>query len=747
MPLGGSTALAEAVTTSGGYAGAVQVVVTLPVLGALDVTAVVSALDYEESDTSSYPDDLTDMSGIENVAGSVTLAGSLLVNGALVSVTRLFNPNDAASPIYRQALSGSPIVVSLGAQGAPLVDRSGYLASPPQVSQADGTVVLNWSDVPPGWDNLPEIAAVLTEAPYNAGLTSEFVIDRIARTASGGAVSSWPAVGANDVLAVGLRTSLTPEVGSLAVGSGSPLTVIPPPGFAEGLYGSGLATSSDAAVPWFLSSTLGANITIKCFVSGNAPPPVVLGQIGNDTVWLQYTPSAVTVYIGFRSGSWVSTAGLTAVTWTVASTPGQFLGCHVNWPIGSTTADVTFRLGSTTHTVTGVTVSNRTDRMNLAWLPTPTTSTGVTEALRVTSDTAPTWDDAFVPLARLDPSLNALQAVPAIDAGTDAYSELQTVAEAEGGWIGFRNGVLTFLNRVTIASQAPTRTVKASVSLVELQDATGGVAAYDDLTIDYTEYTWADPAVVFTPVKKWKVPARSTQTWYHTFTDGTTVGAVDQSIGYATTDTSAASIGTVNSLMRGSLDVNGLNEMPDTSKLTGTVVAVSPSRIKITVTNSSGRDVWLVSPANYTGIDVGTPALWINGVAVTPDSPTTVHPTTAVSSKSTYQAPSNGYRQDRASALAYAADLLAQLSTPRVSYGSVSVIADPSVTVPDRITLDVPVDGGAEPLDVLVWGSSFTASFEAGSESWDHTLDVRAVAGPGQLVWDQSSWDAGSVFY
>src|SRR5690242_853234 len=112
MPLGTTTTAFKTAVESTFYARVVSVTVTLPVVGALTLAqyplGCVTGFDFEEGDQSSYPSDLVDQSGLTNVAGSVTLAGSTLISGAPVSVTRLFNPNDAASPMYRQSLDDAP---------------------------------------------------------------------------------------------------------------------------------------------------------------------------------------------------------------------------------------------------------------------------------------------------------------------------------------------------------------------------------------------------------------------------------------------------------------------------------------------------------------------------------------------------------------------------------------------------------------------------------------------------------------
>ncbi|HET6916135.1 MAG TPA: hypothetical protein VFH56_08605, partial [Acidimicrobiales bacterium] len=742
MPLGSSTALQTAVTAYGGYASALSVSITLPGVGALTFgTANVTGVSFQESDTSSYPYDLANASGIEMVAGTVTLFGAVIVSGALVPVTRLFNPDDPASPIYRQQVGGSPVTVSLGAAGAPLVTRSGYVTTT-EVDVEGGTVAVDWSDVPPGWSNLPAIEAVLIESPYNAGLTSEFVIDRIARTASGGAVSSWPAQRPNCLLAVGLRSSLWPEVGSLdtSVNPGQPT-------FTRGVFGSALsgATGTYDGPNYTLAQPFEGDVVIEYWVTGTGGVSFVSVDGPHTSLALQadFTGNTLQAQLINHDAS-------TQDTFSVPLPDGaHYVAAHFDWTTFGVSWSVDLRLDGVTTSSGTRPFAHSAASLTAAVVQVDNGSDAAIEAVQVTTESAPAWNDTFTPKAVLDESLNVLQAVPGINAGADAYSELQSVAEAEGGWIGFRNGVLTFLNRQTIASQAPSRSVQASRSFVSLAQAqTGATVLFDDLTIDYTEYTWGSSQVVFTPVKAWKVPARSTQTWARTLANGVTVGEVDQTIQYLTTDTSTPGVNY--SVMRASQDRNGVKEMSDPSKLSGSVRAVTPSRIEITVTNHSAQDVWLVSPSNYTPPPAaGTPSLWINGIEVTPDQPTIVHPPTAPANPtSVYQVPSNGYRQDHDSTCSYADDLLAQLNVPRVSYGSVDVVADPSITVPDRVTLDVPVaGGGVEPLDVLVWGVSFSASFDQGSVTWDMSLDVRAVAAPGQWVWDVSTWDGGDVWY
>src|SRR5579884_4165821 len=150
MPIGAPSAAFQAAVQSLGYARAVKFTITLPVLGLVDFTGNVVDLNPTENDTSSYPFDLADTSGISNWAGTVTLAGSVTVGGVAYSVTRLFNADDQGSPLWRsRSVAGSPMVLSLGAYtttggvtGPEFVDRPGFVvAVDPNVEQ--GTVAVD----------------------------------------------------------------------------------------------------------------------------------------------------------------------------------------------------------------------------------------------------------------------------------------------------------------------------------------------------------------------------------------------------------------------------------------------------------------------------------------------------------------------------------------------------------------------------------------------------------------------------
>jgi hypothetical protein len=620
------------------------------------------------------------------------------------------------------------------------------------VDVAAGTVTVQFIDLTGDWDQLPALPAVIVKDPYNAGLTAEYVIDRIARAASAGAVSSWPAQRPNCVLAVGLRTSLWPEVGTLVTSSAPVFTHDP------GLYGSGLV-GSVVQQNYTLDSPVGANIFIEFFVYDNQAgaesqsPTITVPTSGTPTISFYYQRSAT----GANNGLFliVPISGspfIQTLHWNVTLSAGlHYVALKLNWPKdGATSASGTFYLDGASQ-ITGlsssVTRSAGQDytTANIFGQATTVTTDGpiirgkqyggtITSTiplipiagLQITSESSPIPNSSFVPQAILDQSLNPLQAVPAIDEGTLAWDELQNIAEAELGFVCRDNlGRLLFLNRNTITSQTPGRTI-ALTSLKSIQTSVGAATEYNDIAVDYTEYAWAAATDVFHSIVPWRVAAHSTQSWTRTLPDGVTAAVTNGKLTVLPDSTSPAD---GNHWYRASNDKFG-NAAHD--PISGTVTSLTPSTVQITFTNNSAHDAWLVSPASDLDIAPGTPAVWVGGIPVTPDNPTTVHVSYGTASP-TFTVPSSGYRQDRDATQDFGSFLLGLLRTARPTYDGVRIVPDARLVVSDKVTVDVPLpDGSTAAVDMLIWGLSFSADFE--QAAWDMSLDLRRVNPSGAWV-------------
>lgn len=735
MPLTASGAFA---TAMGGTDMEVAAALTLdlPGLGSLDYTASLKSISFDTQDTTSFPDDLTDKSGYTDTGGSFVLAGAVSPDDETSTWIVLLNPDDPRSSLFRAQVKGSSMTFDFGVRpaGQPkeLLRRVTGRVQSYVVDVAAGTVTVQFVDLSGDWDQLPGLPAVIVSEPYSAGLTSEFALDRIARAASGGAVSSWPAQRPQCVLAAGMRSSVWPERGTLDAG-GIDLTGI---AFVPGAFGSALATSDplvgavvdyDLTAPvgttlfiegWFRSATDTGSIFVNISDPGGAEVGVTLDV---EFAWSLGAPLAADVFIQVAPAG--TTFGPFAFT---ADTAAHYIALAMTVPaVCGHTYTGTLYIDGTSQSI-GSPSATPANRVSANWTLAQLVvdGAGSLEALQVSVETSPTPNSAFAPQAVLDPSLNPLQAVPGIEEGASAWDEIQTIVTAEGGYAARDNtGRLVFLNRDTIIDQTPARTIKPGVSLKTLQAQVGATTEYDDIAIDYTEWTYGAATAIFSPTAKWRIAAYSTQTFTRTLPDGATA-AITSGLASVLPDGHNPADG--GHWYRAARDKFGNVEH---GPLTVQIDALTASTVQITVTNPGGYDAWLVTPTNYADRAAGTVALWVGGIPVTPDQPTTVHVSYG-DAKPTYTAPPNAYRQDRDAALAFGAFLLDQLHRAKPTYQGVAIVPDARLVVPDKVTVDIPLaDGQVETTDVLIWGLSFSADFD--SKTWDMSLDIRRVAPPG----------------
>lgn len=751
-----------AAVQSGAYQRALKVALTIGSFGVVDVSANVVGLTWEEGDQSSYPADLTDLAGLVNTAGSFTLSGTLNLSGTNYTVVQVFNPDDNNSPLYHQQLQSQPVTVFTGvtyqdgtSEGA---TRSGYTTTI-EVDRTQGQVVVSWSDISQGFASLPVVNPVFSGPPIvqdlTNNLTSEFAIDQIARAASDGFVSTWQTPNAANlkfvgtapttpVLSVGFRTSATPETGVLNSAANMSYypgvygTAFVADAFSETLGGCSYTVPYNAGGALYCeflfhdqsnSGTTGALIVqaggYQLGVQGSF---IFLANQSGEVLQSSWTNNHTPHWIGFMVENVPPADGVTAA--------GSIVAIMIDGVEIASTATNAAGFG----TVVGVT-------NELYFMASIESLNIVTYNQSVSGGVLPTQTtlSTFTPKLTSDASLNTLQATPGIDQGSDAYDILQDIAEAELGWVGFRNGQLFFRNRVSIAGEPVYRAVQATNSLMDVESSTvGSVQAYDTIQADYTPYTFQAGQNVLQAPYRINCPGNTTRTFTLTIPDSTQVAGIDATFSYLTTDTTSPGSG--QSVFRASADVNGVNEFRNTAGLILTAVSLSPTTVQLTIQNTTGQLAWFVSSANYLNYPVGQPSIWLFGYPVTQGSQVIV--TEAVEGSkgaSIYQTPQSNYRQDFTSTDVYAQWLRDALQTPIPLYGNVDIVPDTNITVGDKIQLDIPIDvhgvsqasnNGVRSVECIVWGNTFTASFDSGSVEWSQQLNVRASVPPG-------AWELG----
>lgn len=689
-----------------------------------DVSVTVESCTITASLVTDLPDLVREEDGYPSVGCDLTLTGDIDVG---VSIADALNPYNADSVLYRQSILNSPITVQIG-----IYDATGTVAWLTKftgtvdsftVDPVTGAVDLTCIDYRNKLRALPNLGPVITVPPFNAGLTSEFAVDYLLRKATGGEISSSPALDGSEALAITFRSSLAPEVGTLTVG---PLI---DPTFNAGAFGSALAVADNDH--YALVGHLSTHIVWEQWQSSRSSFMILLGASGTDDYRAFLAGpadpdgNAEGVYVNIRG----NTTGDQFYWSTPISAGPHYLGVHVNQAVGSTTWSVTINLDGTLHSSGSMTASMaRASTMTTATIDSAHYSTGGTlEAFRAWSASSPTWNDSFVPQAVLDPSLNTLQVISAMSG--DPWQIIQQIVDAEQAVAGFdENGIFRLTNRRTIRHGSVVRTVTSATSLKAMQISVGQASVYDSVTVPYTSWNFGAAGQVYAVKAVHKVAANSTRTWTVTLADGTLIGDLDNDAsvlpaGHSTTDG--------NTWFRASRDSGGLNEY---RKLSVSVSTANSSDITITATNTGSDDAWLISPAvkvdgtTYTDIPAGTPALWIGGVPVTQgDEQTVSYPDSGGTNALTIS--SNPWIQDADTALLFATELYCDLSVARPDLINLEIVPDPRLQLVDRVEI---VDPDTSLMDDFagLWGQTLTFS----NGDWTHSLDVRTVGAPGGWI-------------
>lgn len=702
-----------------------RVQVNLPVLGWTDLSAQVSNVQVQASLVTDQPD------GTRFEVGYP----SLQLTFVYADTTGMFAPYNTASPIYRHPAAKCAVTCDwgtpTGVNGATEWLRKFTGQVDTYEVMTDGTVKFTCIDNRSLLRSSVSVPAVVTAPPFNAGLTSEFAIDHLLRIASNGTISSWPAQRPQCVLTVGMRSSTWPEVGTLDTGATQIV------GFVPGAFGSAL-TGATTRVSYMLDSAVPATSTslfVEMWVTNVAAatgPIMQLGFLSGGT----FTPS-LSLSIDTANGLMLSAVG--SVNWhPTISTGAHYVAAQVTIDSGGNIS-ATLRLdGATSSTLAGIFVTPAA--MTRAVLAPQGSAT--IEAIQVTTEAAPTSNYGFTPQAVLDPSLNPLQVVPAVDVGSDVWQVIQQIADAELGVAAMdeSTGKFYFRNRDTLRTSAPVATLTSSVSLKDLDIEVDAAALSNRVQIPYQGWTFAKTgtlAAQFTSAHK--VAAHSTQTF--TLTTDQMVAQIDSvfsvlpNTGAPTRDAAGNPIDG-NSWYRASIDSAGTTEHPG---VTVTATQITPNQVNVTVVNPAGVTAWFVVPSNYTDIDAGTPSLWLGGLPVTPGDQVTadtgatfkVNPTDP---DVTYQAQVNPWMQDGDTANDLAFRIADDMSGIQPQLTNIDVVPRPDLQLGDRVILQDP-DVTSISEHVVLWGWTLTA--QAGSDSMQ--IDGRAVAAPGQWILDDNT--------
>lgn len=736
--------------------------VTLALPGGIypDASVALTSLQIQAATTTDVPDGTRIDEGYPARAASFTLAGSIDPADETKTVAWLFGRYSTSSPLYRQDMFRRLVTIDVnlypdGAAGTPEVFRqfTGYVDD--YAENPDGSVDFDCVDFRSNLRNVTNLGAVVTAAPYNANLTSEYAVDALLRTSTSGVFSSWPKARPSAVLAVGFRSSLWPEIGVLDTSF-----LQPAPSFAACVNGTGLVphnelNANSGGSPQNVYTTAGTGIGQDLFlehwingVTAAAGAGTVIKILAADEsvgVVIRYDRTAITVQ-AFTPGSTDH-----GDTWTVSVTAAaHYLAVKLHWVYGTATVSGSVQLDGAVHTIASRNIGGATraagktlTSVRVSQLSGTTTTI---EALQLSTETAPTPSYPFTPKAVLDPSLNMLQVVPEI-AG-DPWQTIQDIAVAELAWAGFDEaGVFRFANRRTLQSTAIDRTVTSAQSLTSLNVKNSTASVINRAQVGYTTWSTA-PAPsnwVYSIDVVTKIPRKQTVTLTPTL-DGFVTG-LDTGVSVYPNSSTATNY----SNYRASTDAAGTKEHP--GPLTFTVTQPGgANKLTIVVTNSSNADAYLVTPANYTDIAVGTPWLNIAGRRVTQNNEMTAD---VQWPPATYTWPSgltgaagsrfgevawaltgNQWVQDADTANLLASEVVTLSAVPLPDVTNVDVMPDPRLQLTDTIHVQDPdVSNVDEYGRIFGVDISYDAGTDFGSEpTYTQTLDIRTLGAPGGWI-------------
>ena len=753
-----------------------------------DFSLAVDALEVDRSTVTDMPDGTRLIIGYPSAQATVTLSGYVYAAGTWKTIAWLLNPAQTDSPMYRYDALGAAVTIQAGLalQGQTSPEQftifTGYIDDY-SVDMQQGTVTLTCLD--------PKTK--LTGAPtcppaYDDGTTaslgplfSVYALEQIVRPFG---VRSRPAYRSGCVCAVSGRQGMAADTGygsqlsytspTVTTGSWRPIGSKPPqhvtatldgiPYYAAGsgnapgaagsasyaTAGAGVPTNSPCFIEYWSTVAQGKQTVLASQQRQTAIAAIYDSPSKQNGVSVQLATlsGTDTVIVNFVAGG-VATALTTPVSGgLVADGTSSYIGVQFTWTGTSGAATVRYR--GQTYNLSGTVGSRVAGAWDTVFAGAPTfafATTGaqysVWDSLQVTTESAgsSTFNDGFVSGVDLDLSLNALTVIPDLT-GADIWTTIQAIAEAEMGVAGFtETGIFQFLNRDTLRTATPVRTLTPTYSLKTLAQQVGNSFVRNHIQV---------------PVAAVQVQAFST-VWQAT--DAVYIGpgevytivatATDSVIGLATTCGLIPSGGLVStSGYRASKNPDATTAV---TNLTMTVAQTGPTTITVTVTNPNGFGVYLITPsgAGYPAGSIGMPALAVGGHSVIPAGAvvdTTTGQITANQIIADWQWPpaseggaitnprgeqllpvqANAWIQSSGMGDALAQALGEDLYRPKPLWRNVSIVADPRLQIVDRVTVNDPDTTGVND-DARIFGITTRLS----KTDWSMDCDLRALSTPG----------------
>jgi hypothetical protein len=704
-------------------------------LAAKDLTADVVSVDLNRELETEIPVQAKLFAGKAAAVATITLSHADPDGDPAKHAAWYYSPLNSASPLYGYKRKGAPAILEFGfvtSAGPQYVTVLTGSVRSLQVTSGGRLAVMRLGDRSETMRRqvaLPMVIAdgdVAGAAVVRPGLNTTFLADWVARRCG---YYASPPPRANCKLSVTHHGSGYPEVGAIQHHHGefgSKLSYSPTPTFP-------------AAARWVQAvNTDGSAGQQLTFILGGASTTST--NNGGEFLWegwrkFNSTTVDQPLFIAYNTGQaepyisafWQASTSRFAVTFSRGTADSEHStgtsGLSVSpgtsawheWAVqcsfDSTGVDVTFRYDSTTSGQVRVATSSFTGQPNLDTfgLARGHVSSfadgffnGLSEADQVTSEsTVTTWNNAFVPTAEIHASANIdnrlVATPPAVEEG---WALFQQIAAAEFATAGFtETGTLFYWPRdrwTTAPYTTSQRTLSSTTALSELETVEAIDQVRNRIVVRSQVPEVLDQSTVWKLGSRWKIPASGSLTKTISLTEP--VGNVDTSVAYGT------ALGSSRYLAGTQLDGQG----SQVSNLSFVVTVLSPTSIKITVTNPNGFAVYLAGDENASTVYSGKPYLWLDAQLVKfgqegTSSNEVVEAVNATSitnyGEQLLELEASDLRQDSDDLQRIVDDLAADLADPGPALSDVPVVGDPRLQLGDRVTIVDPT------------GLAFTADF------------------------------------
>lgn len=672
--------------------------------------------------------------------------------GPITHTTWYYSPYNTASPLYGKRRKGAPARISIGMVGAngpeylqQLVGRVRSL----QVRSKSRDVELIIDDLSMTMRKQVSLPMVIADGEtattdLSPGLNTSFMVDWVARKC--GYYASPPPRSTTGVLA-NMHGSGWPEVGTLAQFKGangsmlpfSPSTAAPTP--AKWVQAVNLNGSDDQLLTYVtagvnnLSTNNGDACFFEAWVRFNT---ISTGTISGQIIMEAYRTGTQVPFVSlwvdangrlqsdFNRGGSDATNRTTGTSGPLGFVAGQwyYVGCY--WAFTSTDVKVWFRKDSATTGPISVPTPSVTNAPFINTLGVgrgPGGSyivsylNGLISDVQFTPENTgtsnpPTFNDAFIPTATVmadEPNLVATP--PTIK--EEGWAILQEISGANFATAGFDEpGTFRYYTRKRW-QQAPFMTSQRTLTAV---DSITDLASTE--TIDQVRNRIIVRAKTPTVIGFGQIWVLNTRIQIAGGASRTIFMNLDGPCANIDTIFNYSSDGAVGSRYLAGTARNG--DGAQISNLTITATILSPTVVKVVVTNPNSSTIWLTADASAPGLPAnlaGRAYLVLAGQRVMFEEVTNPDPGSQFIGVATIRSeasdsasitaygeqlleiPDSAWRQDPDAIDGLAQDLLTQLKDPRPVLQDVPLVGDPRLQLGDRVTLQDP-DGLALSQDV-----------------------------------------------